>query len=687
MLRYTLLLACCVGTLTASAQSPDRPNILFIMADDLGYADLGSYGQSVIRTPNLDRLAEAGTRFTQVYAGSPVCAPSRSVLLTGQHTGHTTVRGNNGVGGVVGLGGAAGRIPLLASDTTIAEVLRSAGYSTGMVGKWGLGEPATPGLPSEQGFDYFYGFLNQRRAHTYFPDYVWKNRERIDLQGNADGGKQTYVQDLFLKESLAFINDHSEAPFFLYLPYTLPHDAYEIDELGRFADSTHWTQDERVYGAMVERLDRDVGLILDRLEVKGLTDNTLVFFCSDNGAAQRWEGRFDSSGPLRGQKRDLYEGGIRTAMIVRYPGHVPEGKVNDSPWTFADVVPTLAAVANTKPPERIDGTNVWPLISGTGGGGVALDRVLYWEFHERGYQQAIRRGRYKAVRLAPDEAWKLYDLEADPGEQTDLADELPQRTTEMATLAAEQHRPSPYFPVRKKDSPVKLLLIGDSTVKNGSDDPELCGWGEVLAPYFDSTGVEVTNAARGGRSSKTYYREGLWTEALSEMEEGDYVLIQFGHNDGAQIFEGKERGSLPGTGPETSVGRSATTGKPDTVHTYGWYLREYVRQARDAGVTPIVLSMVPRNRWDGDRVERVADSYGGWARQVAREEGAYFIDLNERVATVYDELGEEKLWADYFGEDHTHTTCYGADVNARIVAQAVSELRIKGLSSRVDIDR
>ncbi len=683
MRRYTTLLVCLAWTTLVLGQLTDRPNIVFIMADDLGYADLGSYGQTVIRTPNLDRLAMQGTRFTQVYAGSTVCAPSRSVLMTGQHTGHTTVRGNNGVGGVVGLGGAAGRIPLRTTDTTVASLLQEAGYATGMIGKWGLGEPATEGLPDRQGFDYFYGFLNQRRAHTYFPDYVWRNNERIDFPDNAGHRKRDYVQDHFLEETLRFVDEHRQEPFFLYLPYTLPHDDYEIDTLGRFADSLSWTPDERVYAAMVERLDRDVGKVLDRLEANGLTDRTIVFFCSDNGAAQRWEGRFDSSGPLRGHKRDMYEGGLRTPMIVRFPGHVPAGEVSDVPWTFADVLPTLCAVANVDPTERVDGSNVWPVITGDTDGRSEMDRTFYWEFHEGGYQQAIRRGPHKTIRTAPERDWELYRLDNDPGEANDLAADLPDLTTELAALAEAQHRPSPYFPVRKKNRTSKLLLIGDSTVKNGAKDTDLCGWGEVLSPYFDSSSVEIVNAARGGRSSKTYYKEGLWADALSGLEEGDFLLIQFGHNDGGPVFDQKERGSLPGTGPDTAIEIRASTGKPDTVHTYGWYLRQYVRDARAIGVTPIICSMVPRNKWHNGRVERAANGYGGWAETVAREEGAYFIDLNERVAKVYDRIGEERLWAGYFGEDHTHTTCFGAELNARTVAAAITELPVPGLASAV----
>ncbi|MCB0639505.1 MAG: sulfatase-like hydrolase/transferase, partial [Lewinella sp.] len=651
-----------------------KPNIVFIMADDLGYGDLGCYGQTMIQTPHIDELAGEGTRFTQCYAGSTVCAPSRSVLMTGQHTGHTTVRGNNGIGGVVGLGGAPGRIPLQNRDTTVAEMLRTAGYTTAMIGKWGLGEPETPGMPDAQGFDYFFGFLNQRLAHTYFPDFVWRNTERVALPDNADHRQADYIQDHFVEETRRFLEGQGEQPFFLYLPYTLPHDDYEIPSVGRFADSTHWAEEERIYAAMVERMDRDVGLLLDQLQEQGLADHTLIFFCSDNGAAQRWDGRFDSSGPLRGRKRDMYEGGLRVPMIVRYPGQVAAGEVSDYPWTFADVLPTLCALAGVEPPTNIDGQNLCPLLAGNVAAAPPADRTLYWEFHERGYQQAIRQGRYKAVRRAPNLAWELYDLDQDPGEANDLAGQFPEITARLAALAAAEHQPSHFFPIQREDVRRKLVLIGDSTVKNGSDDPDLCGWGEVLAPFFDTSRLDVINNARGGRSSKTFMKEGLWAESLALLEEGDFVLIQFGHNDGGPIFTDKERGSLPGFGDEVTVDTLQSTGQLDTVHTYGWYLRQYVREAQAKGAIPIVCSMVPRNRWVDGRVERVDETYGGWAAQIAHDEQTYFLDLNNRIALIYETMTEDQLWATYFKTDHTHTTCRGAEVNAQAVTVGIREL-------------
>jgi len=305
------------------------PNVVFVMADDMGYGDLGCYGQKEILTPRIDRLAAEGMRFTQVYSGSPVCAPARSVLMTGQHTGRTTVRGNSGLGGVRGPGGEAGRVPLRAEDVTVAEVLKGAGYVTGMTGKWGLGEPGTTGVPSLQGFDHWLGFLNQRRAHSYYPDYLWKGDEKFPLPGNEGGARGQWVHDLFTDFALDFIRAQAGGRFFLYVPYTVPHDKFEIPDLAPYGDRD-WTEQEKIYAAMITRMDGDIGRMVDLLEELGLSENTIIFLCSDNGAANRYEGVFDSSGPLRGQKRDLYEGGIRVPMIVRWQGTVAAGAVSDA---------------------------------------------------------------------------------------------------------------------------------------------------------------------------------------------------------------------------------------------------------------------------------------------------------------------------------------------------------------------
>ena len=429
-------------------QSSVKPNIIFIMADDMGYGDLGSYGQTVIQTPNLDQMAKEGLRFTNCYAGSTVCAPSRSVLMTGLHTGHTTVRGNFGKYGVVGLGGGEGRVPLEAEDITVAEVLKEVGYKTGMTGKWGLGEPDTTGHPNDQGFDEWFGYLNQRKAHTYYPDFIWKNKEKVEFPENSDGKKVIYTHDLFTNFALDFVKRHQKEPFFLYMPYTIPHAAYEIPDIGPYTDRP-WTDDEKVQAAMITRLDRDIGSLFQLLKDLNIDENTLVFFCSDNGAARRWEGRFDASGILKGRKRDLYEGGIRTPMIVRWPGKVAAGKTDDLTWYFADLLPTLAELTGATAPAKIDGVSVLPTILGESQN--LSDRYLYWEFYENGFQQAIRQGDWKAIRLAPGASLELYDLSIDEVEANNIATQHPEKVDTFEATLKTARSPSTNWPVAALD--------------------------------------------------------------------------------------------------------------------------------------------------------------------------------------------------------------------------------------------
>lgn len=446
-LALLAVLACLVGNVTPSFAA-ERPNILFIMADDLGYGDLGCYGQQHIRTPNIDQLAAEGMRFTDAYAGSTVCAPSRSVLMTGQHTGHTTVRGNFGKGGVRGLGGGKGRVPLKEEDETVAEVLDAVGYVTGITGKWGLGEPSTSGTPNKKGFDEWFGYLNQRRAHTYYPDFLWLNEDKYPLPGNTDGKKEQYTHDLFTQFALKFIDTHAggKRPFFLYVPYTVPHARYEIPSTEPYTDK-EWKKDEKVHAAMITRMDQDVGRIMTLLKEKGVDENTLVFFCSDNGAAKRWEGRFDSSGALRGHKRDMYEGGIRTPMIVRWPGRVPVGKTSDTPWYFPDVLPTLADVADAPFSADVDGISILPTILGKDQPELS-NRPMYWEFFERGFQQAARRGHWKAIRKKRGGPIELYDLSKDIGEQHDIASKNPDIVESFDRYFSEARTESESWPLQ-----------------------------------------------------------------------------------------------------------------------------------------------------------------------------------------------------------------------------------------------
>ncbi len=396
-------------------------------------------------------MAREGTRFTRCYAGSTVCAPSRSVLMTGRHTGHTTVRGNFGVGGVRGLGGGTGRVPLRAEDVTVAEVLSRAGYVTGMSGKWGLGEPGTTGEPNARGFHQWFGFLNQRRAHNHYPEFLWNNQERVVLPKNRNGQELTYSHDLFTTFALDFVKRHQGERFFLYLPYCVPHARYQFPPDGHPYEGTPWKADEKSHAAMVTRLDRDVGRLLDLLDELKLSEKTVVFFCSDNGAAERWEGRFDSSGPLRGRKRDLTEGGLRVPMIVRWKGAVPAGTVSGMPWWFADFLPICANLAGGEAPAGIDGHNVWPGVIGSKYWAPPV-RPFYWEFHERGFQQAACWKDWKAIRTGVNKPLQLYDLKNDVGEKNDLAAEQPEVVKKMEEILDKERTESKEWPVRGSEA-------------------------------------------------------------------------------------------------------------------------------------------------------------------------------------------------------------------------------------------
>ena len=429
-----------------------RPNIIFIQADDLGYGDLSCYGQRKFRTPNINRLAAEGMRFTQYYAGSTVCAPSRSALMTGQHTGHTRIRGN-------------ARHPLLPEDVTVAEALKSAAYKTALIGKWGLGEAGTTGVPNRQGFDYFFGYLNQRHAHNYYPTFLWRNEKRIDLRNlvpdeDAEGSgvstnRVDYAHDLMAEEALKFIEGNGGGPFFIYLAFTIPHanneaknKGMEVPDLGEFA-SEDWPDQEKAKAAMITRLDRDVGRLMALLKKLGIDDNTLVFFTSDNGPHREGGADpdfFDSNGPLRGIKRDLYEGGIRVPMIARWPKRIKAGAKSDQVWAHWDLLPTLAEVAGVKPPADIDGVSMFNALRGRR---QRDHEFLYWEFHERGFSQAARMGDWKAVRKSPDSPLELYDLKNDLGEQNDGAAKHPEIVKKIEYYLKTARTESELWPTKK----------------------------------------------------------------------------------------------------------------------------------------------------------------------------------------------------------------------------------------------
>jgi len=439
------ILACLLPLFSALA-SPIRgqrapvaaPNIVFIMADDLGYGEVGCYGQRLIETPNIDRLAQQGLRFTQAYAGAPVCAPSRCVLLTGQHSGHATIRDNFEHK-------PEGQAPILAADLTIAEVLRGAGYTSGCFGKWGLGFPGSEGDPLSQGFDRFFGYNCQRHAHNFYPRYLWSDRERVPLEGNDRGvtGAQ-YSHDLIEAETLKFLEQNRNRPFFCYVPFTLPHLALQVPEAtlaryrGRFEETPYEGRSylphptpRAAYAAMITHLDASVGRIVDAVDRLGLGKRTLIVFTSDNGTthlgAQADYEFFDSTAGLRGLKGSVYEGGLRVPTVARWTGVIAPGTTTDHVCSFQDYLPTFADLTGRPVPDGMDGVSMAPLL--TGRGDQAQHLALFWDFPGYGGQLAVRIGRFKAVRRDlrknPDAPWELYDLGADLTEEHDVSGEHP----------------------------------------------------------------------------------------------------------------------------------------------------------------------------------------------------------------------------------------------------------------------
>ncbi|MCM4155793.1 arylsulfatase [Gramella sp. AN32] len=446
----------------------NKPNIIYILADDLGYGDLSIYGQEKFSTPNIDKLAAEGMLFTQHYSGSTVCAPSRSALLTGMHTGHTVVRGNKEIQ-------PEGQYPIPDETYTLAESLKKSGYKTGAFGKWGLGFPGSEGDPTKQGFDTFYGYNCQRLGHNYYPEHLWSNNDSIVLENNFDAAKKVYAPELIHQETLKFIDNNKEKPFFLFVASIIPHaelaapkeymekfeskfeqgeaffgaegEAYG-DGSGKYATQQNPRQ---AYAAMVSLLDDQVGEIVEKLEEEGLTDNTIVVFTSDNGP--HTEGGndpefFNSNGPFRGTKRDLYEGGIRVPMIVKWPGNIQEGSSTDHISAFWDIFPTFVEIVGEKEPEDIDGISFLPTLFGEPKDQVGHE-YLYWEFHEAGGRQAVRMGDWKAVKYNvlenPDAPLELYDLNKDPGEKNNLSNKYPEKIKEMEEVINNARTPSKVF--------------------------------------------------------------------------------------------------------------------------------------------------------------------------------------------------------------------------------------------------
>ena len=445
-----------LGMVIPAAAAQDRPNIIFVMADDLGYGDLGCYGQKRIRTPYLDRMATEGMKFTQFYAGSTVCAPSRCVLMTGLHTGHCFIRGN-------------GKINLRPDDVTVAEVLKGAGYRCALMGKWGLGHENSTGLPTRQGFDSFFGYLDQHHAHNYYPSFLVRNEKRVLLKNVVPGegrfgqGVATrqveYSHDLVMAETMKWLDSVHDKPFFLYLALTIPHannearqKGMEVPDLGAY-EKEDWPAPQKGTAAMISRMDADLGRLFERLKKHGIDEKTVVFFTSDNGPHREGGNNpdfFNSNGPLRGIKRALYEGGIRVPLLVRWPGKIRAGSTTDFIGSFADVLPTMAVLAGARGRQVTDGLSFVDTLVGDNQRQKHHD-YLYWEFYEGRSAQAVRMGDWKAV-VKPLHGTKLelYHLGKDLAEKKNVASQHPDVVARARAAIKAAHRPSPLWKVRRR---------------------------------------------------------------------------------------------------------------------------------------------------------------------------------------------------------------------------------------------
>lgn len=440
----------CLGAGTMAQAQQQMPNVIYIMADDMGIGDLGCYGQQKIKTPAIDRMAANGIRFTRHYSGSAVSAPSRCVLMTGKHTGHGAIRGNRNFPASDGLRYST---PLPACEITVAEIMKQAGYHTACFGKWGMGNYENEGNPNLQGFDYFYGYLSQLNAHTYYPEHLFENKTKVPL------GKKHYSHDLIMNKALEYINKKAGKLFFIYLTPTIPHAELivpegELGEYGGLFPERELQGKQKapraVYAAMVSRLDRDIRRLVDLLKEKGIYENTLIVFTSDNGVHAS-DGLdpdfFDSNGPFRGIKRDLYEGGIRTPFVVQWPAVIRAGQVSGHISGFWDFLPTMCELAGQPIPQGCDGISYLPEISGQGK--QKQHDHLYFELHEEGGKQAVIRYPWKLLRLRinqPDKTqYELYNLENDEGEENNLLARYPEKAGELKKVMQESRTPDKYF--------------------------------------------------------------------------------------------------------------------------------------------------------------------------------------------------------------------------------------------------
>ncbi len=428
------VLAALMGLVSGSAVlAADKPNIVYILVDDAGIGDFSTYGCKYGLTPNIDRLAAEGMKFTRAYSGSAVCAPSRWVLMTGQHTGHILRRANQSKNGL---------LALPEGQPTAARLLKDAGYATGGFGKWGLGNPGTTGVAENQGFDLFFGYYDQKHAHDYYTDYLVRNSEKVPYKQSGEHTWEDYSHTRIADETLKFIEQNKDKPFFCYAAWTPPHSDFVIPDNAPYSDKP-WSETEKNYAAMVKLIDKDVGRVMQKLKDLGIDDNTLVIFTSDNGANEEFVETLTSTGGLRGSKRMLYEGGIRAPFIARWPGRIQAGTTSDLLTTFADFLPTAADLAGVPPPAGTDGISIAPTL--LGGKQAEQHEALYFEIYEPYFQQAVRWGDWKGYRLGTKAPLELYDLEADPAEKQDLASAHPEIVKKIEAIMAAEHTPSPNY--------------------------------------------------------------------------------------------------------------------------------------------------------------------------------------------------------------------------------------------------
>ena len=467
--NFCSLFCLTIVLLFEASSSQAKPNLIFIMADDLGYGDLGCYGQKLIKTPRLDQMAKEGMKFTRFYSGSTVCAPSRSVLMTGQHMGHTHVRGN--------AGGDMSRQSLRDIDLTVAEKLKETGYKTALIGKWGLGEVGQEGHPLKQGFDYFYGYLNQVHAHNFYPEFLWRNQKkhvlknvvkpvsdkpRAGFMGGAATKRVEYSHDLFTAEALTWIKANKENPFFLYLPLTIPHannegtrmfgDGAEVPDYGIY-EKENWSKQDKGQAAMITRMDRDVGRLLDLLKELKIEENTLVMFTSDNGPhneAGHNPELFKPAGPLRGMKRTLTEGGIRVPTLAWWPNTIEPNSISNQPFYFGDLMATACDMSQSDMPLQTDSLSFLPTLKGKAEE-QKRHKFLYWEFYERTFRQAVIMEDWKLIRSGMDnQRLELYDLKNDIHEDVNLIKEQPAVAQRMLSYMESAHVRHPNWTTPKR---------------------------------------------------------------------------------------------------------------------------------------------------------------------------------------------------------------------------------------------